>query len=248
MTWLNILFLLVSLMFSGLSGAAPCAPNLPERLIPQAGEKGIAMFPQEIIKDEYQNPQFMAAKGFDHLVGMLNAVTVYSCERNQSATIEIQKFEVIRFKPEGGFVTEASFSGDGTGTIRFDGGQWKRSPEWFISGQPVIQKSVIRNTGGTLAIDLKSIPENIVHLWTGPRTKAMPGARYGILLVARVSGDARLQLAMDYWKGESSPYNGWSEGCRQSNNCEAWLSDWIGDTKGQFVQVVVPKSFSTARP
>ncbi len=244
MTWLNLIFLLVAFVLPATGGAAPCASSLPERLIPQAGEKGIAMWPNETIKQEYQLPQFMATKGFDHVVGMLNAVMVYPCERSQPAMIEIQRMEIVRFKPEGGFVTEASFRFDGASTLKIDGAQFKRNPEWFVSGKPVLQKPVVRLTGGTLSINLKPIPENIVHLWTEPRVKAVPGARYGILAVVKVEGDARLQFGMDYWRGDTSPYNGWSNGCVTSNNCEAWLSDWIGDTKGQYQQVLVPRAFS----
>ncbi len=247
MTWLSILFFLVSLMFSGLSEAAPCAPNLPDRLIPQAGERGTAMWPNEVIKQEYQSPQFMATKGFDHVVGMLNAVTVYACERNRPATIEIQKMEIIRFKPEGGFDTETSFRFDGASSLKLEGAQFKRNPEWFISGKPAFQKPVVRLTGGVLSINLKPIPESIVHMWTEPRVKAVPGARYGILAVVKVEGDARLQFGMDYWRGNMD-YNGWSQGCATSNNCEAWLSDWIGDTKGQYQTVLVPRVFGVSRP
>ncbi len=242
MTWLNLILLLVVLILPDASGAAPCAANLPEQVIPKAGEKGVAMWPREIIKREYQSAEWMATKEFDHVVGMLNAVTVYPCERERAATIEIQKMEIVRFKSDGGFVTEASFRFNGPSTIRLDGAQFRRNPEWFVSGKTVFQKPVLRLTGGTLSINLKPIPESIVHMWTEPRVKAVPGARYGILAVVRVEGDARLQFGMDYWRG-SMDYNGWSEGCATSNNCEAWLSDWIGDTKGEFQQVLMPRAF-----
>lgn len=246
MTWLNLILLVVALVLPTTGGAAPCTPNLPEQLIPQAGVKGTAMWPREVIKQEYRSAEWMTDKGFDHVVGMLNAVTVYPCERSQPATVEIQRMELVRFKPEGGFVTEASFRFDGESTIKLDGAQFKRYPEWFVSGKPVLQKPVLRLTGGVLSINLKPIPESIVHMWTDPRVKAAPGARYGIIAVVKVEGDARLQFGMDYWRG-GLDYNGWSEGCVTSNNCEAWLSDWIGDTKGQYQTVLVPRAFGRSQ-
>lgn len=236
---------LLMLLVSSLVVAAPCAEKQPDRLIPEAGVKGAAMFPQEIIQREYQPPSLMADRGFDHVVGMLNAVTVYPCSRGRPATIEIQQFAIVRWDEDGRrLVTEAVVHYDGRRSqYSLDGGQWKRSPEWFISGQPSQQLQVVRQTGGLLHIDLASISEHIYHGWTQPRVKAVPGARYGVIATVRITGDARLQLGMDYWKGASSEYNGWSAGCVKSNNCEAWLSDWHGDTGGEFRLIVAPKSF-----
>lgn len=228
-----------------LSQAAPCETGLPDRVVPQAGQRGVAMFPQETIQREYQPAQKMANNNFDHVVGMINAVTIYPCSRGREATIEIHELSIVRFDEKGTIaatVATARYDG-GRGTLLIDGGQWKRYPEWFISGQPLIQPKVSRQTGGTLLIDLAAVSDHIVHMWTMPRIKVEPGVRYGITAIVRVTGDARLQLGMDYWKGASSPYNGWSEGCKTSNNCEAWLSDWIGDTGGEFRLVVAPRSF-----
>ena len=220
-----------------------CTPGLPDRLVPQAGEKGIAMFPEEIIKDEYRPTKKMADRKFDHLVGMWNAVTVYPCDRGRPATIEFNEFEVVRLdKVTGKLVPELTIRFDGSGGSSFDGGgQWHRLPEWFISGQPDRQSTVTRLQGGTFTVDLKSIPKAVVHMWTS-RTLAVAGAVYGVRAKVRITGDARLQLAMDYWKGRDSQPLPWAEDCRGMNHCEAWLGDWHGDTKGEFITVVSPRS------
>lgn len=243
MTIKGFLVSLILVITAQLSWGAPCAGKLPDRIIPEAGAKGTAMFPQEIIQREYQPPQLMVERGFDHIVGMLNAVTVYPCSRGREASVEIHEFSIVRWdERERKLVTEATARYDGRrSAYTLDGGQWKRTPEWFISGQPSVQPSVVRQTAGLLRIDLASIPEHIYHGWMQPRLKAVPGAQYGIIAIVRITGDARLQLGMDYWKGMGSEYNGWSAGCKQSNNCEAWLSDWIGDTGGEFRLVIAPK-------
>lgn len=245
MTWLNlIIFWLLLGLSQALTAAPQCPANLLDRFVPQAGSKGTAMFPQEIIQREYQSAQQMADNGFDHLVGMINVATIYPCSRGKTASVEIQEFSIVRWDKENQkLVTEATARYDGgKSTYALTGGQWKRQPEWFISGQPLLAPQVAHPTDGVLSIDLALVPENIFHAWTEPRLKAVPGARYGIIAIVRVTGDARLQLGMDYWKGSSSNDNGWSEGCRSSNNCEAWLSDWVGDTKGKFQLVVAPRS------
>lgn len=204
------------------------------------------MFSHEIVKAEYQSASEMTDKGFDHLVGMLNAVTVYSCARNRPATIEIQRMEIVRFMPEGDFITEATYNFEDKNSLVLKGEYWLRKPKWFEK-QPDQKTVTFQRAGEIFLLDLAKAPENIAHVWTEPRVKVVPGARYGILAVVRVTGDARLQFGMDYWRGEASPYNGWSEGCATSNNCEAWLSDWIGDTKGEFKQVLVPRAFSRSQ-
>jgi len=242
---------LLAFLVSSFAWSAPCAPNLPERIIPKAGEAGTAMFPEETVNAvKYRPAKKMADRGFDHLVGMLNAVTVYPCDRSRPATIEFESFEVVRLDAATNrLVPELTLRFDGsTGSSFGGGGQWKRSPEWFISGQPDRQPMAISMTKHVFRADLKSIPENILHLWTD-RIKAVPGANYGVRAKVRITGDARLQLAMDYWRGASSGHTGWSPDCVQPtdsgarpNNCEAWLGEWIGDTGGEFVTIVSPRS------
>lgn len=231
------------LLVSEIAWAQPCAPGLPERAVPQAGETGIAMFPEETIKDEYRPAAKMANRGFDHLLGMWNAVTVYPCDRSRPATIEIKEFDIVRLDhATGKLITEFSIRFDGNGGSSFaGGGQWKRLPEWFISGQPERQPTIVAMRRSGFLIDLKSIPEHILHMWTD-RIPAVAGHVYGIRAEVRVTGDARLQLAMDYWKGRDSRPLPWAEDCQGMNHCEAWLSDWIGDTAGQFVTVISPRS------
>lgn len=234
---------LLALLCSGTVWSAPCVPDLPERAIPQAGESSIAMFARETVKDEYRPPEKMSRRGFDYLLGMWNAVTIYPCDRSRPATIEIKNFEIVRLDAvTGRLITEFSVRFGGNGGSSFaGGGQWKRSPEWFISGQPERQPTVVSTREGIFRVDLKSIPEAIVHMWTD-RIPAVPGDSYGIRAEVRVVGDARLQLAMDYWKGRDSQPLPWAEDCQGMNHCEAWLGDWIGDTKGEFITVLSPRS------
>lgn len=246
----RLLGALLALLLHGLAWSAPCAPGLPDRLAPHAD--GPAMFPEETVHArKYIPAQKMADRGFDHVVGMWNAVTAHPCDRGRLATIEFRKFEVVRLDPSTGkLVPELALRFDGSGGSSFGGGgQWKRLPEWFVSGQPERQPTVARTEGGVFRVDLKSIPENILHMWTD-RIKAVPGHVYGIRMEVRLTGDARLQPAMDFWRGAGSDWTGWSPDCVKPtldkgvlpNNCEAFLGGWIGDTGGQFVTIISPRS------
>ncbi len=235
---------LLALLVSGFVWSAPCAPGLPERLIPEAGKEGTAFFASETIKDEYQNPAWMARQKFDRLVGMWNAVTVYPCDRGRPATIEFHSFEIVRLdKTTGRLVPELTLVFDGsTGSSFDDISQWKRAPEWWVNGRADREPSVVSVKSGVFRVDLKSVPDNIVHMWTS-RIAAKAGEIYGIRAKVRIAGDARLQVAMDYWKGFESPEGRpWKPACEGMANCEAWLGDWYGDTGGKFVTVVSPRS------
>lgn len=205
-----------------------------------------AFYATEKISDEYVMPERMAELGFDHLLGMVNIVTAYPCDRGRQATVELRALRINHLDVSTGeFITDKEIrfdtmtksTGDSMVTQTF-----RRTP-WFTSGTPWLRHAVSDVHDGALRFDAHGVPEGIIHGWTTTRFAAEPGIHYFLEAEVRVTGDARLQLGMDYWKGESSPYNGWSEGCVKSNNCEAWLSDWIGDTGGEFRLVVAPRSF-----
>lgn len=235
----------IALCISAGVNSAPC-PSDQDRVVPHAD--GTAMFPEETVHArKYSPPQKMADRGFDHVVGMWNAAMVYPCDRGRPAVIEMRRFEVVRLDPlSGQLVPQLKLTFEGTSTFG-GGGQWKRLPEWFISGQPEHQPTVVSAQDGVFRVDLKSIPTNVLHMWTD-RIPAVAGHVYGIRAEIRIAGDARLQLAMDYWRGAGSEWTGWSPDCVKPtldknvppNNCEAWLGGWIGDTGGKFVTVVAP--------
>ena len=207
--------------------------------IPQGVATGdTAFFASETIAPEYQPPQLMADNGFNYLVGMMNITTVYPCDRGKAATVELKSLRVIRKDPNTGYETVEQLVTFGNGWNLPNGLVYKtfyRQPIWFTSGEPATQPTLASIAKQTYTINVKSIPQGIYHAWTNPRVPAIPGHPYFVEVVVRVTGDARLQLGMDYWRGSVSDYNGWTPGCTGSNNCQAWLSNWLGDTRGKFV-------------
>lgn len=201
-----------------------------------------AQFREETIQREYQPPQKMADRGFDHLVGWVTAVTQEPCQRGfLPATIEIRQYRIIERAPDGleRVVQTIDFAKGDTGILT--GQLFNRLPSWYTSGISAEQPNVGRPEGGQYVIDLVPATRRIYHAWTEPRLRAKPGYRYFIEVEARISGTARLQVGIDYWKGEGSPYTGWSEGCATSTNCEAFLSDWEGNTWWRYKIFRAPK-------
>lgn len=197
-----------------------------------------AFFASETIAPEYQPAQKMADLGFDYLVPMLNAVTVYPCDRGKAATVELKSLRVIRKDPNTGYETVEQLVTFGNGWQRPNSLVYKtfyREPGWFTSGEPATQPILAAIAKQTYTVNLRNVPKGIYHAWGDPRVPAVPGHPYFVEVVVRVTGDARLQLGMDYWRGSLSDYNGWTPGCSGSNNCQAELSNWLGDTHGKFV-------------
>lgn len=202
-----------------------------------------AFFAEQTIASEYNPVTRVTDLGFTHLVGMWNITTVRPCDRGAEATVEFRAFKILEQDLATG---ETSMKQ----TVTFDDAQWDegvtfdyltyhRSP-WFTGGGPAVQPIVAALGDGIYSLNARFIPKGIIHGWTTPRVEAVAGKSYLIEAEVRVSGDARLQLGMDYWRGVDSNYNGWSEGCITSNNCQVWLSDWLGDTGGEFVTWRVP--------
>ncbi len=225
-------------MSQTLSGVCPAPVPTASPTIPQGVATGdTAFFATETIAPEYQPPSNMYNQGFNYLVGMLNAVTVYPCDRGKAAKIELNSLRVIQ-RDFVGVETVVQHVTFGRGWQKPNSLVYKtfyREPGWFTSGAPEAQPTLASIAQQTYAVDLRSIPKGIFHAWTNPRTPAIPGYAYFVEVVVRVTGDARLQLGMDYWRGSDSDYTGWTPGCTGSNNCQAWLSNWLGDTKGKFV-------------
>lgn len=201
-----------------------------------------AFFATKTVSPEYEVPEQMATLGFDHIVGMFNVTTVFPCDRGERAVVELRALRIMRqVKDTGDMVTarEIRFDQSEKGFNEVEIRTYRRTP-WFTSGVPWLRVKAAEQTNGTLELNARVVPEGIIHGWTTPRLATIPGERYVLEAEVRVTGDARLQFGMDYWRGATSLYNGWSEGCVSSNNCQAWLSDWLSDTGGEFVIWRVP--------
>jgi hypothetical protein len=170
---------------------------------------------------------------FPYVIGWFNGTTAYPCARTGvSSTIEIDHVEIIESQNgKENVIFSEEYLGDGQLTDA-EGALFIRSPKWFGTGQTEKMASAdIRN--GILVVDVAKSSDRIAHWWT-KRVPAKAGARYFVSVRARIQGDARLQLGADYWVSADAPYSGYHPECKGTNNCEGWVSQWFGDTKGQW--------------
>lgn len=134
----------------------------------------------------------------------------------------------------GNMIYERNFKGNATLGPEL-GGLYNRNPKWFAndSHTPIVEQEVFPDG---LAISASSTPDKIVHWWSD-RFPYDARYKYQVEMRVKIIGDVALQMGGDYWKGQSSLHNGWDAECRGKNNCEAFVSDWYGDTKGEFITI-----------
>jgi hypothetical protein len=141
----------------------------------------------------------------------------------------------VKFYANDTLLFETDFSVDGPFT---EGGIYTRSPTWFATDEhQTIQNATISNS--ILTIDVAPWPNNVLHWWC-PRQPIAFGSRLYVEVRVKVEGDVGFQIGADYWTTLNAPYSGYDITGQTTNNVEAWKSDWITDTGGEFVTVKYP--------
>lgn len=217
--------------------------TMPAPSVPQvANSQDPAFFPFGMQSEQYRTPGWMQANGFTHGVVMLNAVTVYPRDDGYTAMVEIRAMRLLCRNRSTKAVNVQAEMRVGRGQVGEDGFKFEtyhRSPGWFTSG--IATTKITPTMSGIAAvIDPRANPHGIFHAWTNPRFELQPNCDYFVSVDARITGDARLQIGMDYWRGPWVDYNWYSDGCVTSNNCQGFLGPWQGDTKGFFVTLYAP--------
>lgn len=175
-----------------------------------------------------------APDGYETLVGWINAATVVPCSDDGaiSPRVEIRILRLIARDSAGNERVLAEI--DPREENHFVGRLFPRVPEWFgeTEGRSEIALADIRDD--RLTLDLGRAPLRVYHAWTEPRIAIDPTDRHFIEIEANITETARLQVGVDYWRDMRSDYVGWDGTCSASANCEGWVSDWYGNTYGEF--------------
>lgn len=181
--------------------------------------------------------------GYAAIVGWINAMTVMPCASEKiGATVEIRSVRIIERDADGNesVINTVDFGGDELAAAKaFEGGLLDRTPK---EGEVDKSFHIDRIEKGSFVIDLNQASRRMYHAWMNPRVEAKPGAKHFVEADVRITGAARLQFGVDYWRDQTARYSHYDETCHTSNNCEVWISDWFGDTKGEFVTLRAPKS------
>lgn len=141
--------------------------------------------------------------------------------------VEVDWMQLLDLDADGIVVQENHFNSNGMLSTDL-GGLYYR---WFPPGDyhVPISNSIVSN--GLLRIDVGQMPNYVSHWWL-PRYVGIPGHRYALKMRFRVHGHIGVQLGCDFWANTYST--------NAEDNSEAWLSDWYGDTNGEFVEIVSP--------
>ena len=177
----------------------------------------------------------MPPPGYSAGAAWLTAATTTPClPLRAHAQIDIAALRVVGVQRDGTerIVFEADFARDGNAHL--DAGLYTRYPTWFATDRHT--PLAVSTVAGAWTLDLARYPYSVIHAWT-PRFAVTQGVRYVVEARVRVSGAARLQFGLDFWRDFRVTHNGFDEFCRGTNNCEAHVGPWIGDTHGAFMTV-----------
>ncbi len=120
----------------------------------------------------------------------------------------------------------------GTGPLNtHQGGLYDRNPRWYSSNdfEPL---TISRKENGMLTIAVGQRPDRISHFWT-KWAESKLNARHYVEIRILISGDIGFQIGLDY--------------CNNRGNChqvgthqEAFVSNWCGDTNGEYITLRYP--------
>ncbi len=183
-----------------------------------------------------------APDGYSTLVGWINAATALPCVDEHSITprVEIRKLRIIARDETTGqerIVSEI----DPREKRHFVGRLFPRLPQWFGENEGKNEMTISTPILDRLSIDLSRAPLRVYHAWTEPRITLDPTQTYFLEVEANITETARLQFGIDYWRDQESDYTGWDATCQRSSNCEGFVSDWYGDTAGEFWTLRAPQ-------
>lgn len=175
-----------------------------------------------------------APEEFHAVLPLLQAVTVAPCnwQSHEEATLALRAVRLIEHNPETGtertVIEVNDFSSDEKPL--FVGRLFERVPHWYAApaqiADPLLEEVVVHD-GKELIVDVARAPQHIFHGWTEPQVETLPGMNYVVEVEAKITGMARLQIGIDYWRSIGAEDIGWKEDCSGVNHCEGYLSDWF---------------------
>lgn len=195
---------------------------------------------------EHETVHFgQAPEGYSALVGWINAVTAVPCsdENAPSPRVEIRALRIIAKNQLGNERIIAEI--DPREKKQLVGRLFPRVPQWFGETEGKSEIDITERRIDRLTLDLGRAPLRVYHAWTEPRITIDPTDEHFIEIEASITETARLQVGIDYWRDLSSDYAGWDATCTSSMNCEGWVSDWYGNTYGEFKTFRSPQSLES---
>ncbi len=187
-----------------------------------------------------------APEDFHAVLALMQVVNVTPCNMpgKRESRLALRAIRLIERDPVTGNeqVVSAVTDFSSRGQTVFTGELFPRIPNWYggSSFKPV--GGMFTEKDGYLVIDVSRSPQFIYHGWTDPKVATKPGMTYSVEMEVKISGLARLQIGVDYWREIDSEYNLFDSTCEKSNNCEGYLSRWFGPTDG-WQTLRVPESF-----
>lgn len=190
-------------------------------------------------------------EGFHAILPLLQVVSVVPCmwQSQEQATVVLRAIRLIEHNPETGMERTVIEVNDFSSHEKplFVGRLFERIPHWYAAlvqiTDPFLEAIVVHD-GKELSVDVARVPQYIFHGWTEPQVEALPEMNYIVEVEAKITGMARLQIGIDYWRSVGAEDIGWKEDCSGVNHCEGYLSDWFGPSPdGDWQTLRAPHAF-----
>jgi len=192
-----------------------------------------ALFKQQVVEQDIAPPNYSTV-----LIWAQAATLTPTQATNVAAKVEVNYWKVIENLQNGTTCVVLEDGYDITTSKFTSGAFYTRTPRWFAD-QLSTSANNIKIDAGLLDIDVSQTPNNIVHWWT-KRLPLTIGSTYSVEVEFRVTGKTAIQFGSDWWRDLTASHIAWQWDCTKTNNCEAWLSDWYGDTSWKFIKIRVP--------
>ena len=183
--------------------------------------------PHPINKVFYENP--VGSNTFVH--PWFQAATCFNISNN--GYVEIEYAKVIQMDNLGITTILQSIDYDESGSLNdTEGRLYLRNFEdndFFFFENEWTNMSNSNQNGGVLRIDVGEFPDYVSHWWV-ERFMGNVNYKYFVEVKMKIVGDIGVQIGCDYYQNMND-----NEGV-----LEAWVSDWYGNTNGEFITVTIP--------
>ena len=174
------------------------------------------------------------------VVGWLQAVSLDPSLNNKTGVITIDYMRLYEYdrntnKPR--LIFEENYNNREIGPLEdYEGRLFPRYPRWYSDNAEGIENYMFNSNikNGKLIIDASKTTDRICHWWT-PQQQARDNCDYYMEVSAKIEGNVGLQVGSDWWQSVGATWCG-----DQKCNKLAWVSDWYGDTHGEFVLLTAP--------
>lgn len=238
----------------------PCAPGTPVNNLPLVPSGAIW-------KNEHHHPgRETPPPNFHAAISHITVVNAVSCDTGGASRVSIRSWKVYEQRGKNSpkrLLQTITFNATSEENVDAGGifpriqmtARGHEVEKWYGETDGTGENDLVYDyEGGVYNVFPGKVARRLFHNWTGRRLDNKRDARYLVEMEVAIVGPARLQVGLDWWRGMDNAYSGFDLHCEDpkseknrspypANNCESWMSEWVGDTGGKYVTIRVPRAY-----